>query len=449
MNTSPVTREELSSLFASGCKPKEQWRIGTEHEKIGFCVETLKPIPYEGERSIRSLLLLLKEQAGEPILEGNNIIGLIRDHASVTLEPGGQVELSGAPLSTIHETCMETGKHLRLLKEATEQLGIGFLGLGFQPKWQREDIPWMPKARYALMRDYMPKVGSQGLDMMLRTATVQANLDFSSETDMAKKMRVSCALQPLVTALFAASPFVDGKSSGFLSSRAAVWLDTDPARTGIPECVFDDNFGFESYTEWALDAPMYFVIREGGFVDCSGLSFRDFLEGKLAALPNEFPTMTDWELHVGTLFPDVRLKQFLEMRGADAGPQPWICSLPALWKGVLYDEGALEAAWKMVEGWSHEEVMAMRSEVPRSGFDAPFRDVDVHSLCEEMLEIADAGLKRISAYNSVGEDESIFLAPMQHAVKHRKTQAEVWLDAYHGHWHENVDRIFVEAMHGG
>ncbi len=447
MNTNIVTREDLSSLFASGCKPKEQWRIGTEHEKIGFCVDTLRPIPYEGERSIRVLLELLRQQAGEPIFEGPNMVGLIRDKASVTLEPGGQVELSGAPLATIHETCMETGNHLRLLKEATEKLGIGFLGLGFQPKWKREEIPWMPKARYALMRRYMPQVGEHGLDMMLRTATVQANLDFASEADMARKMRVSCALQPLVTALCAASPFVDGKPSGYLSSRAAVWLDTDPARTGIPECVFDDDFGFESYTEWALDAPMYFVIREGGFIDCSGLSFRDFLDGRLASLPNERPSMADWELHVGTLFPDVRLKQFLEMRGADAGPQAWICSLPALWKGLLYDEQALESACQMVADWTYEEVLQLRAEVPRNGFDTKFRDGDVHALCERMVAIANAGLKSIGMVNSLGENESIFLAPMQHAVKHRKTQAEVWLDAYHGHWNQNVDRIFIEAMH--
>lgn len=449
MNQEPVTREQLSSLFASGCKPRESWRIGTEHEKIGFCVDTLRPIPYEGERSIRSLMEMLREKkAGKPILEGANIIGLIdRDHASVTLEPGGQVELSGAPLSTIHETCMETGNHLRLLKEATEKLGIGFLGLGFQPKWRREEIPWMPKARYALMREYMPKVGEHGLDMMLRTATVQANLDFSSEADMSKKMRVACALQPLVTALCAASPFVDGKPSGFLSSRAACWLDTDPARTGIPASVFEDDFGFDAYIEWALDAPMYFVIREGGYVDCSGLSFRDFLGGKLPALPGQLPTMADWELHIGTLFPDVRLKQYLEMRGADAGPQSWLCSLPALWKGLLYDEVALDEAWKMIESWTYDEVMRMRNDAPRIGFDTEFRDTDLHALCGQMLDIARGGLERIDAVNSDGENESKFLAPMLHAVSRRKTQAEMWLEAYRGHWQGNIDRIFIEAMH--
>jgi glutamate--cysteine ligase len=447
MENSPIQRSYLAALFSKGCKPKQKWRIGTEHEKIGFCVDTLRPIPYEGERSIRKLLELLAENVGEPILEHGNIIGLLEGMASITLEPGGQVELSGAPLATIHETCMETGQHLSLLRDATKKLGIGFLGLGFQPKWQRDDIPWMPKERYQIMQGYMPQVGAHGLDMMLRTTTTQANLDFSSETDMCKKMRVSCALQPLVTALCAASPFVDGKPSGYLSSRAACWVDTDPARTGIPAAVFDDDFGFESYTEWALNAPMYLIIRNGQYINCAGLSFRDFLDGKLAALPGEKPTMDDWELHIGTLFPEVRLKQFLEMRGADAGPQPWICALPALWKGLLYDEDALDKAWQMVAGWTHVEVLQLRQEVPRTAFSTLFRDTDVHKLCEQMLDIARDGLEKINAQNSHGENETIFLTPMIHAVTHKKTQAETWLDAYHGHWNQNIDRIFIEAMH--
>ncbi|MES0371893.1 MAG: glutamate--cysteine ligase [Mariprofundaceae bacterium] len=447
MQTTPIRRDQLADLFSSGCKPREAWRIGTEHEKIGFCIDSFRPIPYEGERSIRSLLELLSEKVGRPVLEDGNIIGLLDGKASITLEPGGQLELSGAPLETIHETCMETGEHLRLLKEATTKLGIGFLGLGFQPKWQRDEIPWMPKARYQVMRDYMPKVGAHGLDMMLRTTTTQANLDFSSEKDMSKKMRVSCCLQPLVTALCAASPFIDGKPSGYLSSRAACWVDTDPARTGIPECVFDDNFGFESYTEWALDAPMYFILRDGQYINCAGSSFRDFLDGKLNALPGELPTFDDWELHTGTLFPEVRLKQFLETRGADAGPQAWICSLPALWKGLLYDDAALEKAWQMIESWTHAEVIQLRQEVPRLAFQTTFRNTDVHKLCGQMLDISLAGLERINALNDHGENETIFLNPMVHAVTHKKTQAEMWLDAYHGSWNGNIDRIFIEAMH--
>ncbi|MDX8403926.1 MAG: glutamate--cysteine ligase [Mariprofundaceae bacterium] len=447
MQTTPVQRDQLATLFSSGCKPREDWRIGTEHEKIGFCIDTFKPIPYEGTRSIRSLLEMLPESAGKPIFEDGNIIGLLNGMASITLEPGGQVELSGAPLATIHETCRETGEHLSLLRDATAKLGIGFLGLGFQPKWQRDEIPWMPKERYQVMRDYMPKVGAHGLDMMLRTTTTQANLDFSSEPDMARKMRVACCLQPLVTALCAASPFVDGKPSGYLSSRAACWVDTDPARTGIPECVFADDFGFESYTEWALDAPMYFILRDGQYLNCAGLSFRDFLEGKLPILPGERPTMADWELHTGTLFPEVRLKQFLETRGADAGPQPWICALPALWKGLLYDETALEQAWQMIAEWGHAEVIQLRQEVPRTAFRATFRDTNVHKLCEQMLDISRGGLERINALNDHGENESIFLNPMIHAVTHKKTQADMWLDAYHGSWKGNIDRIFIEAMH--
>ncbi|MFC1536318.1 glutamate--cysteine ligase [Pseudomonadota bacterium] len=439
--------EGLSQLFSSGCKPEEQWRIGTEHEKIGFCVDSLKPIPYAGTRSIQSLLTLLAKRSGRPLFENDTIIAIQKQLASITLEPGGQLELSGAPLATIHETCMETQNHLTLLKEATEKLGIGFLGLGFQPKWGRDQIPWMPKARYAVMKEYMPMVGDSGLDMMLRTATVQANLDFSSEADMARKMRVACSLQPLVTALCAASPFVDGKPSGFLSSRAACWLDTDPARTGVPECIFEHDFGFESYTEWALDAPMYFILRNGQYINCAGQSFRAFLQGKLPALPGELPTMDDWELHTGTLFPEVRLKQFLEMRGADAGQWPWVCALPALWKGVLYDEQALEQAWILCSDWSHAEVSQLRQEVPRLAFSTPFRETDAHALCETMLDIARGGLERIADLNSHGEDESIFLKPMIHAVTSRKTQAEQWLDAYHGSWNGNIDRIFVEAMH--
>ncbi len=442
-----IDRTDLASLFSSGCKPGSEWRIGTEHEKIGFCVDTFKPLPYEGKKSIRTLLTLLSESVGEPVFEHGNIISILENNASITLEPGGQLELSGAPLATIHETCTETGQHLSLLKNATNKLGIGFLGLGFQPKWHREDIHWMPKERYQIMKNYMPEVGSQGLDMMLRTATVQANLDFSSEKDMTKKMRVSCALQPLVTALCAASPFVNGKPSGYLSSRAACWIDTDPARTGIPGSVFDDNFGFESYVEWALDAPMYFIIRDGQYINCAGLSFRGFLDGKLPALPGERPTLDDWEVHTGTLFPEVRLKQFLEMRGADAGPQAWICSLPALWKGLLYDETALEKAWQMIADWTHAEVTHLRQEVPRTAFSTLFRDTNVHSLCEQMLDIACNGLKKINALNEHGENESIFLNPMIHAITHKKTQAEMWLDAYHGSWNGNIDRIFTEAMH--
>jgi len=445
--TKHLHNDDLAGWFALGNKPREAWRIGAEHEKIGFCMDSLKPIPYAGNRSINSLLELLKQYDWQPVLEDGRLIALKKGGASVTLEPGGQVELSGAPLATIHQICRETTDYHKLMRIISDKLHIGFLALGFQPKWQQHEIPWMPKARYGVMRAYMPQVGSGGLDMMTRTATVQANLDFGSEADMARKMRISLCLQPLVTALYAASPFEHGLPSGFLSRRAACWLDTDARRTGIPACAFADDFGFAAYTEWALDAPMYFVMRDDLYIDCAGGSFRDFMAGKLAQLPGEHPTMEDWEVHISTLFPDVRLKQYLEMRGADAGGWPWICSLPALWKGLLYDAQAEDAAWAMIADWSHDEVVELRHNVPRTALQTPFRDTTVLKLCEQMVDISRAGLERLHQCNAAGEDESMFLAPVIQAVESGQTQAERWLAAYQNEWHHNIDRIFIEAMH--
>jgi len=446
MNTPVIeSRDQLLAPFIAGCKPPEAWRIGTEHEKIGFCLDTLRPIPYEGERSIRRVLELLASEGWELEYERDCPVALRRGEGSITLEPGGQLELSGAPVATVHDTCQEVRDHLRLLAAVREELHIGFLGLGFQPKWPREDVPWMPKERYAIMRRYMPRVGGHGLDMMLRTATIQVNLDFSSEQDMARKMRVGMCLQPLVTALFAASPFVDGRPGGWLSQRARCWLDTDPARTGAPAMVFDEHFGFERYVDWLLDAPMYFVMREGRFVDCSGQSFRDFLGGRLPALPGERPTPADWELHMTTVFPDVRLKGYMEMRGADAGGKPWICALPALWKGLLYDARALDAAWDMVADWTHEEVTALRRDAARRALGAQFRGTPLWELAARMLEIAADGLTRQDRRNANGQDEHIFLAPLQDAVARRQTQANAWLHAWRTRWNESIDPVFTEA----
>jgi len=442
-----LTFDDLPTWFAEGCKPRDAWRIGTEHEKIGFCMDSLKPIPYAGARSIKGLLEMLAGHGWDPVFETGNIIALKRDMASITLEPGGQLELSGAPLQTIHQTCHETTEYHHLVRSISDELRIGFLTLGFQPKWKREDIPWMPKARYAVMRDYMPRVGNGGLDMMLRTTTVQANLDFASEADMARKMRISLCLQPLITAMYAASPFEEGKPSGFLSRRAACWLDTDPHRTGILKCAFDNDFGFEAYTQWALDAPMYFVMRDGAYIDCTGGSFRDFMHGKLAQLPGAYPDMDDWELHLSTLFPDVRLKQYLEMRGADAGAWPWICSLPALWKGLLYDEQAESEAWNLVADWSFDEVNTLRQQVPRTALQTPFRQTSVIKLCEQVLEISRSGLERLNQLNQAGEDESKFLLPVIQAVASGETQADHWLKLYNSEWNQKIDRVFFEAMH--
>lgn len=444
-STTPVGEADLLQAFTSGCKPREDWRLGTEHEKIGFCLDSHRPIPYEGERSIRRALELLVADGWELDCEDGNPIALRRGMANITLEPGGQLELSGAPLSTVHETCAEVRDHLRLLSHVRADLRIGFLGLGFQPKWARDEIPWMPKGRYAVMRRYMPQVGAHGLDMMLRTATVQVNLDFSSEADMVRKMRVGYCLQPLVTALFAASPFSDGAPSGYLSTRAAAWLDTDRARTGIPAMIFDENFGFERYMHWLLDVPMYFIIRDGHYIDCAGQSFRAFMQGKLAALPGQLPTMDDWELHMTTVYPEVRLKRYMEMRGADAGGKPWICALPALWKGLLYDQKSLDKACAVVADWTHAEVQGMRAAVPERGLQTRFREITLLQLAETVVDIARAGLERSAEFNDAGQDESIHLAPVIRAVDHNRTQADAWLEAYHKDWDKRIEPIFQFA----
>ncbi len=350
----PITDErQLVAYLEAGSKPKSDWRIGTEHEKFGYTHDDLRPLPYDGERSVRALLESLAARFGwQPILEAGRPIALQRGRANITLEPGGQFELSGAPVKTLHETCCEVHEHLDQVRTVAAPLGIGMLGLGFQPKWKREDIPWMPKGRYRIMRAYMPKKGSLGLDMMLRTCTIQVNLDFDSEADMVKKFRVGLALQPVATALFANSPFTEGRPNGFLSYRSHIWTDTDPDRSGILPFVFEAGMGFERYVRHALDVPMYFVYRDGKYIDASGQSFRDFLAGRLPALPGEVPTLTDWNDHLTTLFPEVRLKRFLEMRGADGGPWRNLCALPALWVGVLYHDEPLDAAYEWIRDWT-------------------------------------------------------------------------------------------------
>lgn len=437
-------RDQLVEYLESGSKPPADWRIGTEHEKFGFALDDLRPLPFAGERGIEAVLRGLAANGWDPISEHGHLIALIRDGASVTLEPAGQLELSGAPLASIHETCAEMSAHLREVKTISDALGVGFLGMGFQPKWRREDMPWMPKARYQIMRNYMPKVGSLGLDMMTRTCTVQVNLDFASEADMVKKFRVGLALQPVATALFADSPFTEGKPNGYLSYRSQIWTDTDPDRTGMLDFVFEPGFGFERYVDYLLDVPMYFSYRDGEYVDCSGLSFRDFLAGKLAPLPGALPTLNDWSDHLTTAFPEVRMKKFLEMRGADGGPWNRLCALPAFWVGLLYDDAALDAAWDLVRDFTTQERHALRDGVPKHALKLPFRGASVRELAIEALKIAQAGLARRRVLCAQGGDETSFIEPLLEIALANQTPAEHKLELFHGRWQGSVDPLFRE-----
>ena len=446
----PITdRDQLVAVLASGEKPKADWRIGTEHEKFGFRRDDLRPPTFEGERGIEALLTGLTRFGWEPVQERigqapAHTIALLKNGASVTLEPAGQLELSGAPVETIHDTCAEIGSHLKEVKAVADELDIGFLGMGFQPKWRRDEMPWMQKGRYRIMRDYMPKVGTLGLDMMTRTCTVQVNLDYSSEADMVKKFRVSLALQPIATALFADSPFTEGKPNGYLSYRSHIWTDTDRDRTGMLDFVFDDGFGYERYVDYLLDVPMYFSYRNHEYVDASGQSFRDFMAGKLPALPGALPTLNDWSDHMTTAFPEVRLKKFLEMRGADSGPWGRICALPAFWVGLLYDDVALDAAWDLVKDFSMDERNALRDGVPKLALKVPFRGGTLLDLAREAVKISAAGLQRRAVLNSSGADESGFLTPLIEVAESGETSAERKLALYHGAWQGDIDRVFRE-----
>lgn len=444
-NDTPITDyRQLVDVMASGEKPPADWRIGTEHEKFGFRLDDLRPPTFEGEQGIEALLKGLTRFGWQPYEENGQVIALSRDNASVTLEPAGQLELSGAPLETIHDTCKEVGGHLREVREVADELGLGFLGMGFQPKWRRDQMPWMPKGRYKIMRDYMPKVGKLGLDMMTRTCTVQVNLDYASEADMVKKFRVSLALQPVATALFADSPFTDGEPNGYRSYRSHIWTDTDGDRTGMLDFVFEDGFGYERYVDYLIDVPMYFSYRNGEYLDLSGRSFRKFLAGELDELRGELPTIRDWNDHMTTAFPEVRLKKFLEMRGADGGPWGRLCALPAFWVGLLYDDAALDAAWDLVKDFSMTERHALRDGVPRHGLALPFRDATIRELAIEALKISIAGLRRRARRNMSGQDESAFLDTLIEIAEAGETAADRKLALFHGEWNGDIDRVFKE-----
>jgi len=443
------SRSDLVAWIAAGEKSKDLWRIGTEHEKFVFHTDTLTPVPYEGERSISALLNALITRFGwQPIMEGDNVIALKRENCAicgnVSLEPGGQFELSGGALETLHETANETRQHLREVLSVGEPLGIGFIGLGFSPKWTLAETPHMPKQRYAIMTRYMPTVGSHGLDMMYRTATIQVNLDFADEADMVKKLRVSLALQPIATALFASSPFTDGRLNGYRSMRSEVWRDTDRRRTGMLPFVFEEGMGYERYVDYALSVPMYFVYRDGRYVDASGASFSDFLAGKLPQLPGVYPTLDDWSDHLTTLFPEVRLKRFLEMRGADSGPWQRICALPAFWVGLLYDADALDATWQLVKDWTAEEREELRNAVPKSALATPFRSTTVQQIAREVLRIARAGLRARRRVNAASQDETVYLDPLDEVAVSGRTLADCLIERYEGPWARQIDHVFEE-----
>ena len=441
------TREELVAWFEAGCKPKPQWRIGTEHEKFAFTIGDHRPVPYDGRRSIRALLEGMQHLLGwDPIIEDGNIIGLfdVTGGGAISLEPGGQFELSGAPVETVHQTSKELMAHLAQLKEIARPLGIGFLGLGMAPTWTRADVPVMPKGRYKIMTAYMPKVGTLGLDMMYRTCTVQTNLDFSSEPDMVKKLRVSLALQPVATALFANSPFTEGKPNGYLSFRSEIWRDTDNARAGMLPWAFDDGMGFERYVDYALDVPMYFVKHGDKYVDVAGQSFRDLMVGKLPGMPGARATISDWANHISTIFPEVRLKRYLEMRGSDGGPWRRLPALPAYWVGILYDSDSLDAAWDLVKGWNAQERQKLRDEVPTLGFKAMIHGRSVLDLATDTLRLAQRGLARRRHFDPAGHDEARYLRELQDYVARGITPAEELLEKFHGPWSGNVEPVFRE-----
>ena len=442
---------ELSEYLDAGSKPKDRFRIGTEHEKFAFFRADNSPVPYFGDASIQALLNGMKDKLGwEAIIDAGHIIGLAEPAGmgAISIEPGGQFELSGAPVETIHQTCKESNQHLATVREIAEPMGIRFLGIGGSPKWSLAETPRMPKSRYDIMTRYMPKVGTKGLDMMYRTCTIQVNLDFSSEADMRKKMRVSMKLQSLATALFAASPFTEGKPNGLSSWRGDIWRDTDNQRSGLLDFTFGDDFRFEQYVEWALDVPMYFIVRDGRYKDCTHVTFRQFMAGALKGEIAEWePTMGDWTNHLSTLFPDVRLKRFLEMRGADGGPWRRICALPAFWVGLLYDDAALEAADALTRDWGFAEVDTLRNAVPVQGLKADFRGHSLLDIARDVVSISRDGLKARARLNGEGQDESVFLAPLEEVLAKRATLSDDLLMLYNGRWNQSVDPVFDDYQY--
>lgn len=446
------SRDDLVYALEKGNKPEDQWRIGTEHEKFPFSLHDFRPIAYEephaDQGGVRDLLQALALEYGwTPLLEGENVIALTKDGANISLEPGGQFELSGAPLVNLHQTCSEVHTHLHEVETVARPLNVGMLGLGSQPLWTRDETPWMPKGRYRIMGAYMEKKGKLGLDMMKGSTTIQVNLDFSSEADMVKKLRVSLALQPIATAIFANSPFTEGKLNGYQSYRGAIWQDTDPDRSGSLDFAFEEGMGFERYVDYALDVPMYFIYRDGGYLDATGLSFRDFMDRKLPLRPGEMPMKTDWDDHLTTLFPDVRLKSFLEMRGADGGPWRNICGLPAFWVGLLYDGEALDAAWDLVKQWTAEDRRMLALNAPKDGLRGEVAGRSVLEVAREVAKLSHAGLKKRAMAGKVSADETEYLEPVLEWLDAGRSPADRLIEKFKGEWQGDIRKVFEEEAY--
>lgn len=436
----PIERlDQLVEHMQSGCKPRADWRIGTEHEKFGYLTDTQAPLPYAGARSIRAILEGLRDRFGwTPVEEAGHLIGLSRAGANISLEPGGQLELSGAAFADLNDTATELDQHLAEVHALADPMGVGFFAIGTAPVWGHDDMPVMPKGRYRLMTEYMGRVGTLGTQMMYRTSTVQVNLDFGSEADMVQKFRVALALQPVATALFANSPFLDGRPTGVKSWRSRIWRDLDATRTGMLPFVFDAGFGFQQYVDYALDVPMYFVYRDGRYIDARGQSFRDFLQGRLPAMPGQVPTLADWADHLTTIFPEARIKRYMEMRGADVGPRAHILALPALWVGVIYDQGALDAAWDLVRGLDAPTREGLRVAASEAGLQGICNGVRLHDLAREMVALSEAGLA------ARGLDEGRYLDPLRASVETGRVQADDQLARFEGDWQGNLTRAYID-----
>ena len=437
MNSS-LNKNLLVKIFSEGCKEKIKWKIGTEHEKFGFKKKSLEPINFQDIQQI--FLKLSNKYNWEKVFEDSNLIALKKNNASITLEPGGQIELSGAPMKNLFETCKEVNQHQSELDDICKSMEIDFLGMGLLPKWKLNKIKLMPKKRYKIMSEYMPQVGSKGLDMMFRTATIQANYDFSSESDMVKKMRVSQSLQPIIIALYANSPFVDGKITNYKSFRSFIWTKTDKKRCGILPFIYDNSFSFERYVDYLLDIPMYFIIRDNEYINMTKYTFRNFLEKKV--LKKIEPNLEDWKIHLTTVFPEVRLKTFIELRGADGGPWSRVCALPAFWTGILYDKKNLNEIWTKISHWDYSGIVNFYENVRRDGLNTFTPDGEkLSDFTKTILNQSGEGLVRRNIKTDRG-NESIFLEPLKKILESGKSPAEMWKKLFFSEWKNDIDMLY-------